>query len=53
MEEREANELYLKHFQRIKVAKLRQQIRENNQDLRELEMKLRAAYMLAKQTKPS
>lgn len=44
-EERVATELYRKHCQRINEEKMRQQIRENNQELRELEMKLRAAYV--------
>lgn len=44
-EDQMANELYLQHCERMKEEKLRQQLRENNQELRELEMKLRAAYV--------
>lgn len=44
-EDRVASEKYRQHCERIRDQKLRQQIRENNQELRELEMKLRAAYV--------
>lgn len=39
------NELRKQHCERMHEQKLRQQIRENNQELRELEMKLKAAYV--------
>lgn len=38
-------EVRRQHAERMHEQKLRQQIRENNQELRELEMKLRAAYV--------
>lgn len=44
-EERVAQELYRRHCHRINDEKMRQQIRENNQELRELEIRLRAAYV--------